>query len=431
MGTLLLLLVAASLSVQAQEYSSSNFTVSDPVVFPGGYATSSTFGLSGVISQMAIGSSTGAFAQLFGGFLYFPFVSTPALSATAGNGQVSLTWTSADATLGWAVSGYSIGKSTISGGPYTYGSVGNVLASTQTGLANSTPYYFVVRVMDAVGDFIATSTEVTATPVAGNTGNNSGGGGGGGGGGGNSGGSNNGGSSVTFAGRAYPGSRVTLLKDAQIAITTVAGPDARFEVTLSGLSAGAYSFSLYSVDNASRRSDPVTLPITLMTNVSTRVGGLYIAPTIAVDKAEVKKGDDIAIFGQTVNKSEVTIQVNSGEPLFAKTNADADGVYLYNFDTTPLELGNHSTKSKSATSTEISPYGATVGFIVGNVNKLVEVSKVCRRADFNCDGKVNLVDFSILLYWYNKTKPPANIDLNSDSKISLIDFSIFAYEWTG
>ena len=147
--------------LSAQDFSSDNFTVKAPVLFPGGYSTSTSFRLSGVLSQMAIGTSTaGSVYELFGGFLYFPFVSTPAVSTTAGASQVALSWTSADASTGWAVGGYAVGQSTTSGGPYVYTDLGSVLFSTRTGLTNGTQYYFVIRVVDALGYYIATSTEV-------------------------------------------------------------------------------------------------------------------------------------------------------------------------------------------------------------------------------------------------------------------------------
>ncbi|MEI6057632.1 MAG: dockerin type I domain-containing protein, partial [bacterium] len=60
------------------------------------------------------------------------------------------------------------------------------------------------------------------------------------------------------------------------------------------------------------------------------------------------------------------------------------------------------------------------------------ITGICgRRADFNCDGKINSIDFSILLYFW-KTKPPfANkyVDLNNDGKIDSTDFSILLYNW--
>jgi hypothetical protein len=86
--------------------------------------------------------------------------------------------------LGWTVGGYTIGKSTVSGGPYTYSSVGNITSTTMSGLTNSTPYYFVFRTEDFFGNYIATSSEVSATPLGGTGGSNGGGSNTGGGGGG-------------------------------------------------------------------------------------------------------------------------------------------------------------------------------------------------------------------------------------------------------
>ncbi len=55
----------------------------------------------------------------------------------------------------------------------------------------------------------------------------------------------------------------------------------------------------------------------------------------------------------------------------------------------------------------------------------------CRRSDYNCDTKVNSIDFSILLYFW-KSKPPfrnAYVDSNKDDKIDSVDFSILLYDW--
>ncbi|MFH1246675.1 MAG: dockerin type I repeat-containing protein [Candidatus Liptonbacteria bacterium] len=51
-------------------------------------------------------------------------------------------------------------------------------------------------------------------------------------------------------------------------------------------------------------------------------------------------------------------------------------------------------------------------------------------ADVSRDGRVDIVDFSILGYWYKRSSPPAKVDLNKDGKINLIDFSIMAYYWS-
>jgi hypothetical protein len=54
-------------------------------------------------------------------------------------------------------------------------------------------------------------------------------------------------------------------------------------------------------------------------------------------------------------------------------------------------------------------------------------------ADLNRDGKVNLTDFSILLFWWNTdggTSDPS-ADINGDKKVNLTDFSILLFNWTG
>ena len=51
------------------------------------------------------------------------------------------------------------------------------------------------------------------------------------------------------------------------------------------------------------------------------------------------------------------------------------------------------------------------------------------KADLHNGCKVNLVDFSILAYWFNRPSPSAVADLNGDGKVNLTDFSILAYYW--
>jgi hypothetical protein len=53
--------------------------------------------------------------------------------------------------------------------------------------------------------------------------------------------------------------------------------------------------------------------------------------------------------------------------------------------------------------------------------------------DLNCDGKVNLVDFSIMAFWFGRTLTGKGLDadLNHDSKVNLVDFSIMVFHWTG
>jgi len=237
---------------------------------------------------------------------------------------------------------------------------------------------------------------------------------------------------VNFSGRAYPLNTVTLLKDAQIVATTIAGPNSLFEVSLTNLSAGSYNFSIYGEDDAGNRSSLFTFSIYVSRGATTNISGIFIAPTISVDKSQVKQGDNIAIFGQSSPNSDVIIGVSSDLEQYVTTPADEDGVYLHNFNTASLEKGNHLTKSRSSYIGEISPYSRSVGFVVGDKN-VVSDDSTCGAGtgDLNCDTSVDLIDFSIMAYWYERLDVPMEVDLNHDGKINLIDFSILAYYWTG
>lgn len=425
--TLLLFFVCIFFATKsfAENLTSTNFQVENPTfMLEGGQSSSASFQYLSNTGEFSIGDPISTSFKNNLGFLYFPIATSPVVSATAGNSQVSLSWTATTGTLA-NVSSYQVGISTTLGGVYTYTSVGNVLNSIRTGLTNGTTYYFKIKSF-ASGILLSESSAVSATPVA-----PSGGGGGGGE-------SSSGTGSVKFSGRAYPNQTVVLLKDAQVVTSTVAGSDANFSISLSNISSGNYIFSVYSEDAKGNRSSLLTFPVSVTGSATSNIGGIFIAPTIAVDKSEVKRGENIAIFGQSIPSAEVTISVHSNEEIFNKTSSDRNGAYLYNFDTSIIEMGDHVTKSKSAKDGQISSFGKAVGFIVGDKTVTIENqnTKCPVKADLNSDCKVNLVDYSIAAYWYKRSLNQSTITLekaklNGDGKIDLIDFSIIAYYWTG
>jgi len=235
---------------------------------------------------------------------------------------------------------------------------------------------------------------------------------------------------LILMGRAYPLNKVVVLKDGQIIVATIAGPDGRFEVSLSNLVSGNYNFSLYGEDKLGLRSSFFTFPLYISSGVTTKVSGIFIAPTLAIDKVEVRRGDTLTIFGQSASQAEVTIAINSDNNFFIRTVSDKDGVYLGNFDTSPLAFGEHSTKVKAAIATEISPFSNTLAFLVGTKNTHSPSTQEL-KGDFNKDGRVNIIDFSIIAYWYKRPNPPAEVDLNKDGQVDLTDISILVYYWTG
>ena len=82
------------------------------------------------------------------------------LTATAGNAQVSLSWTASN-----GATSYNVYRSTTSGGPYTQIATGVTTTSyTDTSVVNGTMYYYVVTAVNANGES-GDSNQASATPT--------------------------------------------------------------------------------------------------------------------------------------------------------------------------------------------------------------------------------------------------------------------------
>jgi PKD repeat protein len=102
-----------------------------------------------------------------------PIAGTPpgaptGLTANAGSGQVSLSWTAPASNGGVAITAYKVYRGTASGGEtlLTSGGCGNLgamLSCTDTGLANGQQYFYKVSAVNAIGEG-PQSTEASATP---------------------------------------------------------------------------------------------------------------------------------------------------------------------------------------------------------------------------------------------------------------------------
>ncbi len=399
----------------ATDYSSENYRVKDPVITEGLGSSSFNFGLGQSLSQTAIGKSTSEHYQLWSGFQYFFSAAANSLTASAGDGQVSLSWTAPQTYLGVSVASYQLGVGTVSGS-YTFESVGAGTSHTKTGLTNGTTYYFIIKALTSGGAFLVYSNEASAAPSG--SAQQSGGGGiipsG----------------MLIISGWSSPNAAINLLRHGVVVGGTAAGAGGQFELVVAGIPAGTQFFGVYGVDKLGAKSATTSFTKEIQAGITAKVENFFLAPTIALSHETIKKGESITAAGFTFPDSVVSVFLDGNST--AKFRAGADGAWSYSLSTESFALGNHAFQAQSQSAGRFSTYSQTKNFTVSLLPSVPLPIGQCVRTDFNCDGRVDLTDFSIMIFFWEQTRPQnPKVDINGDGVVNLIDLSILLYDWTG
>lgn len=234
------------------------------------------------------------------------------------------------------------------------------------------------------------------------------------------------GSVSTFSGVSYPGASVYLLLNGVEILQTTAKSDATFSFSLGSLSKGVYMFAVVAEDTNGNRSTIYPIPVILEKAMVVTIKNIFISPTVILSAQSVVPGSVVTITGQTVPFSIVHIDMHTGVVLYAIANQY--GKYSYTIATTAFPLGEYLISVK-ATSALYGMSAETNLYTLKIVPTPVYTQTMC--GDINADTRVNLIDFSILAYWYGRVNPPQSVDVFVDGVITIQDFSILAYCWTG
>ncbi len=235
---------------------------------------------------------------------------------------------------------------------------------------------------------------------------------------------------VMISGKSYPNSEVRVLIDGQVVGIVQADSQGMFDFSTEDVTAGINTFGLWSEDKLGLKSTLLTLTFRVASKSITTITNAFISPTIDINKKKFKIGEEAEVFGTSFPESSINVHINSEEKIIDETDSDNTGSWSHKFSTEPLSEDFHTVKAvsrlDSADGIIESNFSRTISFYVGDD---VIPEEECGIADLNCDGSVNLVDFSILLFHWGTDDEEA--DVNDDSTVGLVDFSIMLFHWTG
>lgn len=232
---------------------------------------------------------------------------------------------------------------------------------------------------------------------------------------------------ISFQGTGFPGQEITLLVDSTRLEQTTTSSDGGFQISIEGLEPGNYTFSLITTDRNGLSSAIVTFNVNLSDATAIYLSNIVFPPTLNVSPPNVSRGDNIQVSGETVPNSTVEVFLN--KELSFSQKVEASGYFQYTIDTEDLIFGKHKLQGKSNLGGMESPMSRLHVFEVTE-GRFPETQRVL-IGDINNDNLVNLVDLSMLVYWYRREASPLEVDLTGDGKVDLSDISVLVSNWTG
>jgi hypothetical protein len=245
--------------------------------------------------------------------------------------------------------------------------------------------------------------------------------------------------SVTLSGFAMPLGAISILRDGKKEASVQAKPDGTFSVLVDALERGTYTFLTFAEDSKGKKTATYSSTLTLESGTNNTISNIVLPPSVTATKDTVEVGETISLSGETAPGSTVEVYLQPQVPgqglgsakKFIATSTEASatergGAWSVDVDTAGLTKGTYRIRARTIRSPQAESTYSTVLLVGVGEGPTPDTGMA---ADINKDGKVNLVDFSIMLTSWGGTNPDA--DINADGVINLSDFSIMLFNWTG
>lgn len=234
--------------------------------------------------------------------------------------------------------------------------------------------------------------------------------------------------SISVEGVAYPNRTVNIILDADSVGTVRADSRGNFDFAIDA-DPGAATMGFWSTDTNGTRSITFNTTFDVTQGAVTTVRGILLPPTLRANATEINPGDTVTFSGQAA--PNVTVELYIDDSIVESTTANASGQWEITYTTTGLSAAEHLAKARfisgTGSLTSQSSFSTAITLFVGVEGRSTTPS------DLNRDGEVDLIDFSILIFWWQtaggNSNPPA--DINGNGNVGIEDFSILLFNWTG
>lgn len=243
---------------------------------------------------------------------------------------------------------------------------------------------------------------------------------------------------VVLSGVTFPDAKMTVLIDGQVVSVLIADDTGKFALTINSLNYGNYQISIFAEDPLGVLSAPHVVNVSAFQTQPYFFENIILPPTMQVSQTAVAAGQSLTVFGYAPPGATVTATTFESALFSGETVADNSGFYRMVI-VLPEDFtgGTYSLRTKATLGDFSSFYSRPVFVTVGGAGlgipglPILPPAQLASCVDYNNDQRINLIDFSILLFWFEKENPPRSIDCDGNNQINIKDFSLLMYYWTG
>lgn len=215
--------------------------------------------------------------------------------------------------------------------------------------------------------------------------------------------------------------------------TSVLGTDSanslgQFLKTFSGLQPTTHNITFYGVDSENRATSPIPISIYTPAYQQTQISNQLLSPTIEINSSLFLHGDPIHATGSAIPDSDITLFTDNPLRSYQATS-DSSGDWTYTItDSDQYVPGDY--RIYAIAQNQYGLQSLTSPSIFFSMRTSQSSGTACgdiTQGDLNCDGNVDLTDFSVLMYYWSTNNAAA--DVNGDEIVNLTDFSVLMYYW--